>query len=79
MADDYNSAMDALAKAIGNAKGQSSGFIDDVDHLEADQQLKVAEILALLSISQELSALNPQNTTSFQDGKKINGWGFEVP
>lgn len=33
MADDYATAWDALAAAIGSAKGQSSGYIDDVEHL----------------------------------------------
>lgn len=57
---DYNTAWDSLAKAIGAAKGASSGSIDDVDHLTTDQRLKVAEIAALLSISQELSLIHHQ-------------------
>lgn len=32
-----------------------------VDHMTIDQRLKVAEIAALLSIAEELSALNPRN------------------
>ncbi|MGH3690763.1 MAG: hypothetical protein ACRDT7_11450 [Microbacterium sp.] len=43
-----------------------------------DQQLKVAEIAALLSIAQEISSFNPNNTYSFRDGKKINGWGAVI-
>jgi hypothetical protein len=35
----------------------SSGSIDEVDHLTTDQRLKVAEVAALLSISQELSGI----------------------
>ncbi|MEE2522635.1 hypothetical protein V1639_10725 [Pseudarthrobacter sp. J75] len=76
MSNDYSTAWDSLAETIGAAKGQSSGSITDVDHLTVDQRLKVAEVAALLSIAQELSALNPQNTTSFdEDGNEINGWG----
>jgi len=74
---DYNTAWSALTEAIGAAKGQSSGSVTDVDHLTVDQQLKVAEVAALLSISQELSALNPQNTSSRDDdGNTVNGWGI---
>ncbi|WP_156764714.1 hypothetical protein [Mycobacterium sp. 1081908.1] len=54
---DYNTAWDCLADAIGAEKGQSSGYINEVDHLSTDQRLKVAEVAALLSIAQELSAL----------------------
>lgn len=77
MSHDYSTAWDALARAIGAAKGQSSGSITDVDHLTVDQRLKVAEVAALLSISQELSALNPQNTSARDDdGNTVNGWGI---
>lgn len=58
---DYNTAWDALAKTIGSAKGQTSGSITDLEHLTTDQRLKAIEISALLSIAQELSALNPRN------------------
>lgn len=79
MADDYNAAWGALTDAIGAAKGESAGSIIDVEHLSVDQRLKVAEITALLSIAQELSALNPQNTTTRdKDGIARNGWGFPV-
>ncbi|OBJ93001.1 hypothetical protein [Mycobacterium sp. 1245852.3] len=65
---DYNTAWDSLAQTIGAAKGQSSGSIDDVDHLTIGQRLKVAEVAALLSIAQELSAIrhegiNPEFST----------------
>ena len=71
--NDYAKAWDAL----GQIKG---GFIGDhFDELSIDQQLKAAEVMALLSIAQELSALNPQNTT-YRDssGKLRNGWGTET-
>jgi hypothetical protein len=41
------------------------------------QRLKVAEVAALLSIAQELSALNPQNTsTRDEEGDELNCWGI---
>ncbi len=55
--NDYNTAWDSLARAIGAAKGSSSGSIDEIGHMSIDQQLKVAEVAALLSIAQELSAI----------------------
>ena len=76
MSNDYDAAWDVLGGAIGRAQGHSSGSIDDIAHLSVDQQLKVVEISALLSIAQELSSLNPQNTTYFADGQKKNGWGL---
>lgn len=77
MSDNYQTAWRALNEAIGAAKGQGPGSITDTDHLTVDQQLKVAEVAALLSISQELSALNPQNTSSRDDeGNTVNGWGI---
>ena len=79
MTNDYAKAWDALCDTIGAAKGQSAGYFDDVDHLTIDQRLKVAEVSALLSIAQELSALNPNNTTSYDDkGNKFNGWGVQL-
>jgi hypothetical protein len=59
--NDYATAWDSLCDTIGAAKGHSGGYINDVDHLTIDQRLKVAEVAALLSIAQELSALNPRN------------------
>lgn len=74
--NDYSTAWDALADTTGAAKGQSSGSITELEHLDTDQRLKVVEIAALLSIAQEISALNPQNTISYdEDGNKVNGWG----
>nr|WP_314844327.1 hypothetical protein [uncultured Microbacterium sp.] len=51
---------------------------NDYEHLTTDQQLKVAEIAALLSIAQEISSFNPNNTYTIRDGKKINAWGHEI-
>ena len=56
--NDYYGALESLVKAIGTADGTGPAMIAEVDHLSRDQQFKVAEILALLSISQELSAIN---------------------
>ena len=55
--NDYATAWDTLAEAIGAAGGKSSGTITELENLTVDQRLKVAEIAALLSISQELSGL----------------------
>lgn len=62
MSNDYAHAWDTLTNAIGAAKGKSSGYITEVDHLTVDQQIEVAKVTALLSIAQELSALNPRNS-----------------
>lgn len=73
---DYAVAWDALAEAIGAAKNVSSGSIAETEHMTVDQRIEVAKVAALLSISQELSALNPQNTSyKDSDGKARNGWG----
>lgn len=75
--NDYSTAWESLTETIGAAKGQSSGSITDQDHLSTDQRLKVAEVAALLSIAQEISALNPQNSSSKdKDGNARNGWGI---
>jgi len=37
MANDYANAWDALSTAIGAAKGESSGSIEDIDHLTFDE------------------------------------------
>lgn len=80
MANDYAVAWEALSTAIGAAKGVSSGSIDDIDHLTFDNQIKVAQVAALLSIAQELSALNPQNTKQrTQDGTWVDGWNRPIP
>lgn len=75
--NDYSTAWESLAEAIGAAKGASSGSITEQDHLTIDQRIKAAEAAALLSIAQEISALNPQNiSTRDKDGTMPNGWGF---
>jgi len=77
MSHDYSAAWDALGEAIGADVGKSSGSINEISHLSTDQKLKVAEVAALLSIAQELSALNPQNTMKRdEDGNEVNGWGI---
>ncbi|MHA6695625.1 hypothetical protein [Homoserinimonas sp. A520] len=79
MSNDYAAAWDALADAIGAAEGKSSGSISEMEHLTGDQRIKVAGVAALLSIAQEISALNPNNTLHYgEGGKKLNGWGIEV-
>lgn len=51
--------------------------IDESDDLAL--KLEFAKTLTLLSISQELSALNPQNTkTRGPQGEWVNGWGLPV-
>lgn len=60
MGDMYATVADMLAKTIGAAKGKSSGYIYEVDHLTIDQQLKVAQVGALLAIAEELSAIRHQ-------------------
>lgn len=64
MTQDYVTAWDALTETIGAARDKSSGRINDLDHLNIDQRLKVIQIAALLAISEEISALNPNNTTT---------------
>lgn len=54
---DYEDSFDRLARVIGNAEGKSSGYLDRTEHLTVDQQLKVCEISALLSIAQEINHL----------------------
>lgn len=56
---DYATASDNLARAIGNANGET-GFHNRIDHLTIDQQIEVAKVQALLSIAQELSLIQDQ-------------------
>lgn len=80
MTNDYATAWDALGRAIGAAQGHSSGSVDEVEHLTFDEQIKVAQVVALLSISQELSALNPQNTKQrAKNGTWVDGWNRPIP
>jgi len=69
MTNDYATAWDTLAAAIGRAKGLSSGTISDIEHLSTDQQLKVAEVAALLSISQELSQIHHEGIARHGDAE----------
>lgn len=74
---DYATTWDALCQTIGAAKGQSSGSFTEQEHLTIDQRLKAAEVAALLTIAQEISALNPRNTQYRDDDNVIrNGWGM---
>lgn len=56
---DYTSAWDSLCEAIGAARtdGKTTGYFAEQDHMTIDQRLKAAEVAALLSIAQELSAI----------------------
>lgn len=79
MSNDYATAWDSLAEVIGAAQGRSSGSISDIGHMTIDQQLKVVEVAALLSIAQEISSFNPNNTmTRGADGVMRNAWGKPV-
>lgn len=55
--NDYNKAWEALADAIGHEQETSGGIFGNHEGLSTDQRLKAAEVAALLSISQELSAI----------------------
>lgn len=47
------------------------------DSATADRRIELVKARALLSISQELSSINPQNTSyTGTDGEKRNGWGM---
>ena len=47
------------------------------EQLTIDQRIAVAQAHAMLSIAQELSSLNPQNTSyRDNDGQARNGWGL---
>lgn len=80
MTQGYAIAWDALAENIGAAQVNSSGSINELDHLNIDQRLKVIQIAALLAVCEEVSALNPNNTiTRGADGTVRNGWGLPMP
>lgn len=61
MTNDYATAWDTLTNATGAAKGKSAGYINEVEHLTIDQRIEAAKVVALLSIAQEISDLNPRN------------------
>lgn len=53
----YDTAWESLLSAIGASSGKPSPTVNDTDSMTIDQKLKVAEIVALLSINEELSAI----------------------
>ncbi|MFV0432533.1 MAG: hypothetical protein ACK5LO_00915 [Leucobacter sp.] len=55
--NDYGTAWDTLARAIGAAQGHSSGSITEAEHLNIDQQIEAAKVAAILSVAQEVSGL----------------------
>ncbi|MCL2737109.1 MAG: hypothetical protein FWD75_10890 [Propionibacteriaceae bacterium] len=57
MNQEFENAWHTLLDAIGEAQGTTSPGIMELEGLTVDQRLKVAEISALLSISNELSRL----------------------
>lgn len=61
--------MDDLTRIVRDAGGK--------DALDIDQRIQIAQAYALLSVSQEISALNPRNT-QYRDEKNVirNGWGL---
>lgn len=79
MSDLYATVSDTLAAVIGKAKGQSSGYFYDLDHLTLDQQIQVLQVQALLVVAEELSALNPRNV-QYRDEDNVvrNGWGLKT-
>jgi hypothetical protein len=45
--------------------------------LTTDQRIAIAQVRATLSVAQELSGLNPQNTSYVdKDGQLRNGWSI---
>lgn len=68
--NDYNNAAEFLHEL--HLKVASEGTLQE--------KIAYGNALATLSLSQEISALNPQNTTSFdEDGNRFNGWGTAIP
>lgn len=52
-------------------------IVEETESLTVDQRIQIAQAHALLSVAEEISALNPQNTTTRgPDGRIRNGWGF---
>lgn len=64
---DYYTAWERLLGAISAGTGIQSPTIDDAKDMTIEQQLQVAQTVALISISQELSALNPRNYSGPND------------
>jgi len=65
MSTDYATAWRALTEAIG-AADDSAGSFERQERLTVDQRLKAAEVAALLSIAQELSAMRARDYTAAQ-------------
>lgn len=58
----------------GGPSAQYIGY--QLEDLTVDQRIAAAQVIALASIAEEISALNPQNTTTNRDGRTYNGWGM---
>lgn len=79
MSDLYSTVCDNLARVIGQAQGRGAGYHYDLDGMTLDQQLRVLQIQAILALVEEVSDLNPKNTTFVDDqGVHRNGWGLET-
>ena len=53
------------------------GEIEDEKELSIDQRIAIAQVHATLSVAQELSALNPRNSSyRDKDGQIRNGWSL---
>lgn len=57
MSDLYDVVSDTLAEVIGKAKGQSTGYFYELDHLTVDQQLQALQVQALLVVAVEINHL----------------------
>lgn len=55
--------------------------IERDETLSVDQRIQLSGVMALLAVGQELSALNPNNTVTYdrEGGTKRNGWGMPLP
>jgi hypothetical protein len=50
---------------------------DAGESLTIDQRIAISQAHAMLSVAQELSSLNPQNSSyRDRDGQARNGWGL---
>lgn len=60
--------------------GPSMSYIGhQVEDLTVDQRIAAAQAVALASIAEEISKLNPANTSMTRDGTTYNGWGMPQP
>lgn len=61
---------------------ETVGEINEIEEeggkeLTIDQRIAIAQVRATLSVAQELSGLNPQNSSyRDKDGELRNGWGL---